>query len=70
MELFDYLEMIYTNQDYELSLEDFIITWLDENFICNDSFYEEFINEEFVGEHTRDCKIDIDNRTIKLFINK
>lgn len=69
MELFDYLEKLYKERDCENSLEYFIENWLDENFICNDSAYEEMIDGEFIREHWRSCEVDVDKRTIKLFIN-
>lgn len=69
MELFDYLEKIYQCGNYHCSLEDFILMWLDENFICNDSIQEEVVEGEYVGTHTRRCEINVDERTIKIFID-
>lgn len=69
MELFNYLEKIYQDGNYNYSLKDFILMWLDENFICNDTVYEETVDGEYIGNHTRSCEVNIDERTIKIFID-
>ncbi len=75
MDLYDYLENKYNelNEETDINesglLDQFMQTWLEENF-ANDSMYEEFLDGECLGYYYRNFEIDHKSRRIEFSIEK
>lgn len=71
MKLYEYLfNLYYSKEEYKeyYTLDDFMFNWVESN-MANESLYESFINDEFIGFHYRSFGIDHKNRIIEFNIS-